>query len=165
MSKATLVSFHVPGPKVLSALGAVALRHEHMTHILKMTIKSLAGVTTAEAVKATEYEGSRALRDRVKALARKRLGEGTALIRLQALVATCGRLTEQRNRLVHGLWAKALDGKAHIRDAHGRDSPVPKVKELNALALAIAEVTDELNTERLEGFLAEALSKRKVTDA
>ncbi|WP_150123879.1 hypothetical protein [Methyloversatilis sp. RAC08] len=131
-----------------------------MIHILKMTIKTLTGVTPAEALVATKYESARQLRDRTKTLARKALGEGTALIKLQALVNTCESLTEKRNDLVHGLWAKELDGDAHIRDAYGNEHPVPTIAELKALANDIDAHTQHLNRERLEGFLLEALRKR-----
>jgi len=131
-----------------------------MNHILKMTIKTLAGITPAEAVAATKYESSRQLRDRIKALARKALGEGPALLKLQALVNTCETLTEKRNDLVHGLWAKELDGDAHIRDAHGNERPLPTIPELKVLANEIDVHTRHLNSERLDGFLSEALRKR-----
>jgi len=64
-----MISFYVPQKKALLAVvGEVALRQEHMNYLLKMTIKSLTGVTPAEALKATMYESSRQLRDRVKKL-------------------------------------------------------------------------------------------------
>jgi hypothetical protein len=74
--KAKMILFHVPeDQELLAAFGEVALRHEHMNHILKMTIKSLAGLTPAEAIAATKYEGSAQLRDRVRKLARRGLGK------------------------------------------------------------------------------------------
>ena len=100
---------------LLAAFGEIALRHEHMNHILKMTIKTLAGITPAEALAATKYESSRQLRDRIKRLARKTLGEGATLLKLQALVHTCEALTEKRNNLVHGFWAKQLKQRVSDR--------------------------------------------------
>ena len=156
-----LVALHIPTDReLLAAVGEVALRHEHMNYILRMTIKSLSGITATEAIAATKYESSRQLRDRVRGLARKRLGEGPALLKLQAIVASCEDLTEQRNDLIHGLWAIELDGDAHIRDAHGRARPVPTASKLYTLAAAIDALTTDLNHERLEGFLHEALSVR-----
>ena len=155
---AKMVTFHVPSDeRLLSAFGEVALRHEHMNHILKMTIKSLTGVTPAEALAATMFESSAQLRDRVRKIARKRLGEGAALVKLQAILANCKRLTERRNELVHGLWAQDLDGDAHVRDAYGSTRPLPTVEELRALARELEQLTGQLNFERLEGFLRQAL--------
>ena len=151
---------HVPSDaELLSALGEVALRHEHMNHILKMTIKSLAEITPAEAIAATKYTGSSQLRQRINKLAKQRLGEGQALLKLQAILSGCERVSQKRNDYIHGLWAKELDGDNHIRDAYGNTSPIPTADELKVLASEIEQLTNHLNTERLEGFLHEALSK------
>lgn len=161
MMKAKMITFHVPeDQELLAAFGEVALRHEHMNHILKMTIKSLADLTPAEAIAATVYESSGQLRDRIRKLAKKRLGEGKPLLKLQAMLTTCKKLTDKRNELVHGLWAQELDGDAHVRDAYGSVRPLPTVQELRELAKEIEELTNLLNFERLEGFLKLALSER-----
>jgi hypothetical protein len=154
-----LVSLDVPEEKMLAALGEVALRHEHMNHVLRLMVKSLANVTLAEAVAATERKSPSQLRQLVKSLARKRLGVGGPLIKLQAILATCGTLTDKRNRLVHRLWAKDKHGEAQIPYAVGDRSPVPTVKELRALARAIKTHTNQMIADRREGWLHDALSK------
>lgn len=159
-----MVSFHVPQDKdLLAAFGEVALRHEHMNHILKMTIKSLTGVTPSEALAATMYDSSAYLKDQIRKIARKRLGEGRALIKLKAILAECKRLTDKRNGLIHGLWAKELDGDAHVRDGYGNPRPLPTVVELRGLAQEIEKLTARLNSERLEGFLMKALAAKPDT--
>ncbi len=46
MTMSKMITFHVPGDKeLLAAFGEVALVHEHLNHILRMTIKTLAGLT------------------------------------------------------------------------------------------------------------------------
>lgn len=157
-----MVSFHVPqNSDLLAAVGEVAIRHEQLNHILKMTIKSLTGVTPEEALKATTHEGSAQLRDRVRKNARKRLGEGAPLVKIQAILADCKRLTDKRNDLIHGLWAQELYGDAHIRDSYGNEKPIPTATELRELARELSDLTGHLNTERLEGFIFQALSKRE----
>ena len=156
---AKMITFHVPDDKeLLAAFGEIALRHEHLNHILRMTIKSLADLTPAEALAATKYEGSRQLRNRIRKIARKRLGEGTPLLKLQAILTNCEKLTNKRNELVHGLWAQELDGEAHVRDAYGNSHPLPTSQELLELAKEIEQLTGHLNSERLQGFLKQALS-------
>lgn len=158
-----MVTFHVPeNQELLAAFGEVALRHEHMNHILKMTIKSLAGLTPAEAIAATKYDGSRQLREQIRKIARKRLGDGTPLLKLKAILTNCEKLTEKRNELVHGLWAQEIDGEAHVRDAHGNTRPLPTAQELRELGKEIEQPTNHLNYERLEGFLRQALSEREA---
>jgi len=108
VSSTKFVEFYVPNNQaLLAAFGEIALRHEHMNRVLQMTIKTLAGITLTDVLAATKYESSRQLRDRIKKLARKTLGEGATLLKLQALVHTCEALTEKRNNLVHGFWGKA----------------------------------------------------------
>ena len=154
-----MIMLHVPDDaELLSALGEVTLRHEHMSYILKMTIKSLAELTPTEAIKALKYVGSSQLRRRTTKLAVKRLGEGQALLKLQAILTDCEKLTEKRNLFVHGIWAQELDGDAHVRDAYGEVLPIPTTQELLSLAKEIETLTNLLNFERLEGFLYEKLT-------
>lgn len=80
---AKMMMFHVPSDKdLLAAIGEVALRHEHLNHILRMTIKTLARLDIDEALDATAYDSSSQLRERIKKLARQRLGEGEPLLKL-----------------------------------------------------------------------------------
>ena len=159
-----MIAFHVPDDAtLLAAFGEVALRHEHLNHILRMTIKTLARLRPDEALDATAYDGSRQLRDRLRKLASQRLGEGEALLKLQALLERCRRATERRNELMHGIWAKELDGEPMRRGQDQRWHPLPTAEDLKALANEIWVLTDELNSARLDGFLSEALAKRGET--
>lgn len=156
-----MIMFHVPDDQeLLAALGEVALRHEHMNYILRMTIRSLTGVTVDEVVKATERESSSQIRNRIRKLARSRLGEGAPLIKLEAILEDCRRLTEKRNHLIHGLWTQELDGDAQLSGAHGH-SPLPTTQELLDLAQELMELTNMLIRERSEGFIYEALLQGK----
>lgn len=147
-------------PDLLAAWGAVTLRHEHLTYVLRMTIKSLLGVDVDSALDATEQDGAWELRRRIKTLARKRLGEGEPLVKLQAILTRCGRVTERRNELLHGIWARDLDGDSK-RHVPGRAwQRLPTVGELNALAEEIKALQETLNEARLEGFLKEAIAAR-----
>lgn len=159
----TMMMFHVSEDKdLLAAFGAVSLRHEHLNHILRMTIKTLARLEIQEALDATAYDGSARLRERINKLARRTLGEGEALLKLQALLERCKRATEKRNELIHGVWAKELDGEAFRRASDHTWQRLPTADELKVLESEILTVTDSLNTARLEGFLAEALAKRRA---
>ncbi len=158
-----MMTFHVPEDKeLLAAFGEVALVHEHLNHILRMTIKTLARLTPEEALDATSYDGSRQLRERIRKLARQRLGEGEPLLKLQALLERCKRATEKRNELVHCVWAKELDGEPQRRRPDHEWQPLPTIEELLALVKELQELTATLNTVRLEGFLSEALNNRQV---
>ena len=144
----------------LAALAEVTLRNEHLNHILRMTIKTLASLTVAEAMDATKYDGARQLRETVKKLAKQKLGTCDEQLKLSAMITRAGRLTDKRNNLTHGLWAQELDGDPGVMGAPGELTPLPSAKELCALADELWALTKELNTARLEGFLKSALEAR-----
>lgn len=156
-----MMSFHVPQDRdLLAEIGEVALRHEHLNHILRMTIKTLARLDVNEALDATAYDSSSQLRDRIKKLARQRLGEGEPLLKLQALLERCKRATEKRNDLVHSVWGKELDGEPARKGSGHEWRPLPTTTELHDLAEDLAGLTSQLNEARLEGFLHVALTKK-----
>lgn len=155
--------FHVPeDPNLLAAYGELSLRHEHLTHILRMTIKTLARLEVFEALDATAYDGAARLRDRIKTLARQRLGEGEALLKLQAILERCKRATEKRNDLIHSVWGKERDGETYRRGNDHSWQPLPTIEELKTVGEEIRVLTETLNDARLTGFLAEALAKRSL---
>ena len=142
---------------LLAAYGELSIRHEHLTHILRMTIRTLANLEVTEALDATAYDGASELRRRIKVLARQRLGEGEVLLKLQAILERCKRATEKRNGLIHSFWGQELDGEGlRWRDDHTW-APQPTIAELQGVAAEIRVVTDELNDARLLGWLAEGL--------
>jgi hypothetical protein len=156
-----MMYFAVPADReLLAAFGEVTLRHEHLNHILRMTIKTLTRLSVNEALDATARDGSALLRDRIRKFARQRLGQGEPLLRLQAIIERCSRATDTRNDLVHSVWAKELDGETVRRNSTHGWQATPTVEELRSLAEEIASLTAELNHARLEGFLHEALAAR-----
>ena len=154
-----MMMFAVPAAdNILIAIGIISVRHSHLDYVLRMTIKSLADVSIAEALDATKYQGSRQLRGRIRKLARQKLGEGQPLIRLEALLTQCERATTKRNTLIHNVWAKELDGDEYVQtDSHEWDS-IPTIDSLERVANEIRDLTQELNNARLDGFLSEALN-------
>lgn len=157
---AKMMAFHVPSDReLLAAIGEVALRHEHLNHILRMTIKTLARLDVNEALDATAYDNSSQLRERIKKLARQRLGEGP-LLKLQALLECCRCATEKRNDLVHSVWGKELDGKPARKGSGHEWRPLPTTAEMHDLAENLSDLTSQLNEARLEGFLHEALTQK-----
>jgi len=144
---------------VLAAVGKIALRHGQLDYILRMTIKTISGVGFRPALDATRRNGSRELRERIRKLARKRIGEGASLLRLEAFLERASQVTERRNELLHSLWAYDMDRNPVIRDDAHRIQAIPAIAELEALAEAIRAVTAELNYERLEGFIKAELER------
>lgn len=159
-----MITFAIPSDaKLLEALGVISLRHAHLDHILRMTIKSLSGVDVQQALDATAFHGSSVLRERINKLGRLKLGEGSELIRLQALLERCKRATLKRNELVHNIWARELDGEPMVQTSNHEWKPIPTIQELDVLSAELARLTSELNEARLVGFLAEAIKAKKTS--
>jgi hypothetical protein len=145
--------------KILAAIGNIALRHGQLDNALRMTIGDLTGVEKTEALDATARDGSRELRDRIRRLARQRLGEGTPLVRLQAILTRAARATAKRNELLHAVWGTELDGGPMMRGDDHKFRPTPSIQELKALDAEIANILVDLIDARFNGFLFEALKK------
>ncbi|MGE0652873.1 MAG: hypothetical protein AB7P12_14170 [Alphaproteobacteria bacterium] len=144
-------------PDLLVAIGVVAVRHGQLDDCLRMVIKSLADLTPLDARRALGRTIEAGLRKRVLRLAKRRLGDGQAFLRLEALIARAREASERRNGLLHGIWATVLDGGDVMLDGSGRLTEIPKIDDLQALAVESAALANEPHEARLHGFLREAL--------
>ena len=163
MAATETITFHVPeDPEFLQAVARVSLVHAHLDYSLRMYIKTLADVSIAEALDATEFEGSRNLRDRIRKLAKPRIGDGQALVKLQALLKRCEDASTMRNDLLHNIIVLADETRPEIRGPDHSWRSLPSAKELNTLARTLTTLAVELNHARLSGWLAEALEKTKA---
>jgi hypothetical protein len=145
---------------ILSAVGEIALRHGQLDNALRMTIKDLTGVSKTEALDATARDGARELRERIRKLARQRLGEGPALVRLQSLLMRADRATQKRNELMHAVWGTELDGGPMIRGDDHSFRKAPSVRQLRKWNDEIVTILDDLIRARFDGFLFEALKPK-----
>lgn len=165
IARSLMVTFDMPEDQcVRAAIGAVAVRHGQLDYILRMTVKTLAGLTPAEGLDATEGENSSSLREAIRKLGRQRLGEGAPLRKLYALMTHCKRLTIRRNELMHATCAKEADGEMQVHGGRGPEwGDPPTAAELKSLATDIEALTLEINEARLHGFLRAALDERGAT--
>jgi hypothetical protein len=164
MADTRFIYFAIPeDPEFLKAIGEVSICHGHLDHMLKMTVKTLTGVSVDEALESTERATAAVLRKRVHKLARKRLGDGAALVRLEAILERCRRASGSRNDIIHNVVGRELDGDPLMRRAGNKWGPLPTVDALRALAVDLQTIAGELNEARLRGFLDEALKSRKAT--
>jgi hypothetical protein len=160
-----MILFHLPDDeRLLAAVGKVAVRHGQLDYVLRMTVKSLANLGVREALDATERQGSRELRERIRKLANQRLGEGQPLVLLDGLLARARRASARQNQLLHGLWAAHLDGEAVLRHDDKNWNALPTAAELDAVAVDLNEIATAINFARLDGFLKEALDRRCAAD-
>jgi hypothetical protein len=153
---------HVPDDeKLLAALGRVSIHHGFLDLILKRTVKTLANITPEEADRALAYAGSREVRELIRKLAVRRLGKASvAVLRLQALLSECERVTARRNRYIHDVWAQDWLDDPVLIGPHDQ-IPMPSTAEVNQLADEIFAVASKINAARLHsgGFLYDALQE------
>jgi hypothetical protein len=167
------ITFQLPDdPELLAAFGLVALSHAHLDHMLRLMIKTLANVTVDEARLATAREGSAALRDQVRKLAKSVMGDSTPdFIKLKALLSRCRICTERRNALMHGICAQELNSDA-VSDEEFRGAkvmldedlqmhPMPTTSDLRELSAGIESLVNEINQERRFGFIDEAMRRSR----
>ncbi|MGB4107609.1 MAG: hypothetical protein WBK55_07415 [Alphaproteobacteria bacterium] len=145
---------------LLAAVGRVARNGGLLDLVLGMTIKTLTGVTVDEALLATQMMSSKDLRKRIKKLAKERLGDGPALVELEAILQRAQGVMKQRNELIHGAWVKK-NGKSVVQVPGKGHFPLPTTKEVERLAQEIRQVYLELNDSRLRGSLLKALDEKK----
>lgn len=155
-----MITFGLPDDqKLLAAFGSLTIRHGQLDYSLRMMTKTLGNVSITEALDATARQGSAELRKRILGLAKKKIGDGEALLKLQALLERSKQVSEKRNDFIHSLWAHELDGSPVIRQEDHSWKETPKTEELQDLANQILGIANELNQARLDGFISEALKK------
>lgn len=156
---------HVPADeKLLAAVGRVSIRHGFLDLVLRRTVKILADITLEEADRALAHTGSRELRELIRKLAIRQLGKASvAVLKLQALLSECERVTARRNRYTHDVWSTDwLDSDPVLVGPHDQ-IPMPSAAEVEQLADEIFAIAGKINAARLHvgGFLFDALHESR----
>ena len=160
-TKSPMIQLKPPDdPDWLAAYGKVAAHSALLDLVMSMTIKSITEVSVENALRATRRTTAWALRERVRKLAKDRLGDGPAFIELEAILCLAEEWAEERNSLIHSVFARDEAGNPIIQDPVRGHLTIPTVKELETLASQIEHVHGMLNLSRLKGSLRAALEKR-----
>ena len=155
-----MITFGMPkDKKLLAAMGRVAIADSQLNFILRMTIKSILGLLSVQDARDRTYrKSSSKLRKLIKREARRKLGEGEALSRLEEILTRVACTTERRNKLLHGLFAENIDtGEQLIWGADNTFRKLPPVEELRTLEDEFEALRLELDEARREGFLYKAI--------
>jgi hypothetical protein len=138
---------------LLEAAGRVALAHGQLELMLRMTIKTLAGLSIEEALSATQSGKNWELRRDTVALFNGKTKDISLRLKLRAIVGKCERLSNERNRLLHNAWELAADGSVVTTGPNHAWGHAATPDDLRKLASEISNVVATLNRERLEGFI------------
>lgn len=149
----------------LAAFGKVGIAHSHLELVQRYLVKTLADIEMVEALDATESSRAAEVRKRVRKLARERGLPERVFCRLDALLERAASLSRERNNLFHRVVQVNRAGRFVQKGADQRWGPAPTVKELNQLAEKIQLLTEEMNEERLQGFIRDACREHPISDA
>jgi hypothetical protein len=148
----SLSEFYEPDDEILRELGRLQVRHSHLDHTLRLTIKRMLGISIDDPGYWNETRGMTAvLRDRARELIdeRYRDDDDTSGI-LNKVLDDAEVATTQRNRLLHSVWMKAPGSQPVL---HDRDNvlkmhvgfQLPSVEEIAGVSERIQRVQRVLN--------------------
>ena len=144
--------FYEPGDDILCELGRLQIRHSHLDHTLRLTIKRLLGISIDDPGYWNETRGmTSTLRARACELIAERYGDddNTAGI-LNKVLDDAAMATTLRNRLLHSVWMKAPGAEPVL---HDRDNSLtmhiglqlPTVEEVASVGERIQRIQRVLN--------------------
>lgn len=146
---------------LLEAAGKVSLVHGQLELMLRMTIKTLSGLSLQDALSATAKTKNWELRRDIEKLFRQKTKDVTLYYKLKALLSRCEELSEQRNKLLHNAWAIAPDGSVVTKGERHAWGKAPTADDLNRLASEINNHVGLLNEARLNGFIGDVCKSGK----
>jgi len=157
-----LIKPYMPAPALTRELGKIVIRHGQVDHLLRLTIKSLLGISITDPLykHETHKKRSSVLRERIRELARGRLAAHKAVLdELIAQIDSIERLTNLRNIIAHGVWSRVTTGGlAKLRDPQDdKLHPLPTVKQLKVAEREMYALYLALNHSRRKGRLKQAL--------
>src|SRR4029077_20644193 len=103
---ARMISLGLPNdPSEVVAIGKVAIRHGQLDHGLKLTIRSIRGISVEQAFAETMRKSQHQLRALVEEHARNRFGKAPNLVRIRELLHSARQAADHRNSVLDELWA------------------------------------------------------------
>lgn len=154
------VTLSLPGDSdLLAAAGSVALVHGQLELMLRMTFKTLSGLSVEEALDATRAMKNWELRKEIERLFKHKTKDPIIQAKLKAILGKCEALSQDRNKMLHNAWAIAPDGSIITKGTKHAWGKAPDIQELNDLAAEIDQCVQHLNKARLKGFIHDVCKK------
>ena len=146
-------------PNLLQALGRLAIAHTHLELMLRYCVKTIARLTTEEALDATAGDRLSDLRSRIRNLFKERKPTALERNRLDALLEKAKRLSETRNAYLHRAWSETPEGLAVTKGDHYEWESAPSDSDIEAVTSEILGLVQTLNEDRLRGFIYHVLHR------
>ena len=149
----------------LAVFGKMAIAHSHLELVQRFLVRTLADIDMVVALDSTESSRAADVRKRVRKLAKQRQLPEDILCRLDALLERAANLSAERNKILHRAVQVNREGEFVQKGADQKWGPAPTRGELESLATKIRRLADEMNEERLQGFIRRACSDHPLRHA
>ncbi len=149
--------------ELVMALSKLAIAHTQLELVLRYTVKTLSGLSIADALDATSQDRMPALRERIKQLFKEHKATPTEKVRLDALLQRAKRLTDKRNNFLHSVWSSTPEGRALMKGADHAWGPAPTAEDVQTVTSDLLALYQELNDARLHGFIAQVANRPTQT--
>ena len=146
-------------PLLLASVGKVAISGAKLEYVVRLTIKTVAGLGLSEARNETKLETFGKLRSKLKKIAKERIPNEEVRAKLEEILKTAGVAVDRRNRLIHDISYYTKQGKFFLKQDNEPARPYPTEAEINKIASDLLKIANELNGARKDGFIFEALPK------
>ena len=146
-------------PKLLEALGRLAIAYTHLEWILRYTVKSLSGFSGTKSLDPTRRKPISDLRKRIKKRFKKHNPSAAETYRLGELLEKARLLSGKRNFYMHRAWSETEAGQAVL---HGEDlllGTVPSEAVIERVASEILALGKKINDARLHGFIHDVVQR------
>jgi hypothetical protein len=146
-------------PDLLEALGRLAMAHTHLEVILKYTFKTLSGLPLQDALAQVSKNRTSYVRKRIRRLFLEKNPTREEIAQLELMLERAKALSAKRNELFHGAWSESPAGEPLMKSERANWGPAPTSAEVECLATALVELGEQLNYERLHGFIRQVAQK------
>ena len=157
----SMQSLNVPNrPKLLEALGRLAIAHTHLERILRYTVKSLSGLSGTKSLDPTRRKPISDLRKRIKKRFKKHKPSAAETYRLDELLEKAKILSGRRNSYMYRAWSETEAGQTIL---HGEDlqlGAVPSEAVIERVASEILALGKKINDARLHGFIHDVVQRQ-----
>jgi hypothetical protein len=147
---------------LVASVGRVAIAGAKLEYILRLTIKTIAGLALSKARADTKGKTFGPLRAKLQKIAKTHIADEDARTKLDEILTRAGDAVERRNRLIHDISYYTKQGKFLLKEDNNPARLYPTKTEINTIANDLLKIAKELNGARKSGFIFEALTKVEV---
>ncbi len=147
---------------LVASVGRVAIAGAKLEYVLRLTIKTIAGLALSKARTDTKGKTFGPLRAKLEKTAKIFISDEGVRAKLDEILSRAGDMVERRNRLIHDISYYTKQGKFLLKEDNNPARLYPTKTEINAIANDLLRIAKELNSARKTGFIFEALAKAEV---